>query len=164
MISGNGWGLSPEDIERKTPEKTSTRKTEQTGDRTRARYVRDYYVIPWQRRCSGMVEMYWSITTRDTSICILTGRPTRCRKLVVLRPRRNSATHLVTVRYGRALFSTATTYSLVALSGIAPQKNGYFDIRSLFKSGHIHLARWLTNNCFNIIRIFLFISRPIFLL
>ena len=55
MISGDWWGLRFPDIFlqlRKKPGKTSIRKTDPTGDRTRARWVRGNDVTPRSQRWS----------------------------------------------------------------------------------------------------------------
>ena len=63
MISGNGWGLSFPDIYltavEKPPEKTSTRKTDSTGDRIRARQVRGNDVTPRPQRWSYLFLVSW---------------------------------------------------------------------------------------------------------
>ena len=63
------------------------------------------------------------------------------------RPRWNSATNPAVVRYERVLFPQllATRCDILVISST---ENGYFVIRTLFKSSHIHPAR-LTNNWFN---------------
>ena len=65
-----------------------------------------------------------------TSVHTLTGGGARCQSLVALRPSWNSATPQL----------------LQTRCGISTTENCYFDIRTLFKSGHIHPARRLTNN------------------
>ena len=56
MISGDGWGLSFPDncltVEEKTPDKTSPRKTDPTGNRTRTRCVRGNDVSHRPQSCS----------------------------------------------------------------------------------------------------------------
>ena len=53
-----------------------------------------------------------SITACNTSFRTLTGHRERSRSLFVAHPLWNTAAHLMTVQYGRALFPTASTSSL----------------------------------------------------
>ena len=103
-------------------------------------------ILKYANERTGNGRNEWIYYCTYTSDSIATSHSARYRSLVASRPHLKLCYPPLECPVWKSIIPKRFLQLSLAFSSISPTENGYFNVRALFMSGHIHLARRLTNN------------------